>query len=182
MSGALTMSAAINLNGGDLNVASGRKIVFSRASSEAVLQTGDGTLLMRAGTDSDNYCGIRADMNQKRLEFATKEEGTAKDYVIDYYRRATFSGSSITAETRHEYFNSTDISVLNITWPTLATGIIFSVCFSAGSSFSGINHSKSNGSSFTAMKWIGESPTQASTWYNIVCWYDGGRAWCAVKC
>lgn len=180
MTGELNMHANLNMSG-NINISSGHLLNLNRSASTGGLKAGDDSIVLRCGDDDDNYNALRVRSNTLIPEFTTVEGGsTTRNYGLDICRYTTFSGTSLTAENKHEYTYSTAIASLTITWPSTARGVIFGVNFKSSSAFSGITHRNASGTAFTP-KYIGDDTTQANMVYDLVCWYDGLYAWCSVK-
>ena len=174
--------ADINMNSGAnsiINLSQGSKIVLNRNESTAELSSGSNLVLLKTGVDANNWRGLQVRATNMNLEYATAIEGTAKNYNIDYCYFATFSGTTLTAVSRHEYYNGTAIASLTITWPADERGEIFGVNFTSSSTFT-LSHRNSQGTAFTP-KYIGDDPSKPSSAYNLVCWWDGRYKWCSVK-
>lgn len=179
MTGDLNMSANINMSANksvNLTGASGNN------TTQSAVQAGYNTLLMRSGANASNYHGLRVRGDQATVEYVENVNGTAKNYPIEYSYFTTFSGTSLTAENRHEYAQSSAISSLSIKWPAVSRGMIFGVNFTSASTWNGITHKNSAGSDITSsVKVIGSKTTLADKRYNVICWYDGSAYWMSVK-
>ena len=168
---------------GDLQMNNGIGVKLNRSGGTyARVDAADNQALLRAYASSSSYRGVRVyspsgqSTDDQGLEYFTNSDS----YKVDSTKYATFSGTSLTAQSRTEHTNGTAISSLAIRWPNWHRGMIFGVNFTSASSFSGITHTNESGTSFTP-RYVGSKTTLASQRYNLVCWYDGNYAWCVVS-
>lgn len=91
-----------------------------------------------------------------------------------------FSGTSLSVANGWEYRQSSAISSLVITLPNNPSDIwCCSVCFTSGSSFSGVSFTK-GGSSYTP-KVQGVTLSLSSVRYNLTIFWDGSYYWCNAE-
>ena len=174
---------------GDLTM-NGTKTLYLYSDSNAIKATNSNTMQLSVSKTTDDttasrYFRFSASSNLLKFEIATKKgnaDEVVESYNVDYCRYTTFTGTKLTAKTRHEYNNNTVISKLTIVWPTSARGIIFGVNFSSGTTAFVLKHQSADGSDVTSsVKTIGNATNLKNKRYNLICWYDGLKRWCAVK-
>lgn len=91
-----------------------------------------------------------------------------------------FTGTSVTPTNDIEYRNQTAISSLTVNLPGTPDETYHTcVCFTSGSSFSGVTFKK-GGSAYTAIGKKGDSLTLPSKRYNLMIWWDGIKYFCVV--
>lgn len=88
----------------------------------------------------------------------------------------SFSGTSLTVEDHREHRNATAIASLAITLPSSPSADFISVvCFTSGSSFSGVTFGGKT------VKTQGASLSATSVRYNLVIYWDGSYWWCNAE-
>jgi len=94
----------------------------------------------------------------------------------------TFSGTSVTPKTEHEYRNGTAIGSLTVNLPANPhPTYITTVCFTSNASFSGVTVKKGTTtiSGTTNLKLKGDVLTVPSKRYNVTFYWDGSYYWAA---
>ena len=96
----------------------------------------------------------------------------------------SFSGNSVVCKNDREHRNNSALSSLTVYLPTNPSStFITGVCFSTGSSFSGITFRKGtpSGSTVINQKTMGDTLNLLNRRYNMMIWWDGVQYAVAVK-
>ena len=174
---------------GDLTM-NGTKALHFYNENNTINATGAATLQMMVskttdGTTSSRKFRFAATSNLLKFEICSKKgnaDEVVESYYVDYCRFTTFTGTKLTAKSKHEYNNNTVISKLTIKWPSNGRGVIFGVNFTSGTTAFVLKHQSADGSDVTnSVKTIGSATNLKNKRYNLICWYDGLKRWCAVK-